>query len=107
MPKTDLTNIMNMIKIEIDRDFDENDCFKGSLTFCWNDKDKEMCKIMDNDITGNLEQLNKKSLIWIKNIKEEANWFKGEKIWITIKNKGNYFIAFWDNDVNSKQKSFC
>ena len=103
----DLTNIMEHIKVEVDLDFEPYDIFKGSVTFCWNDEDDQVDKIMTNDFTGDLRKMEKKSMMWIEEVKEDALWIEGEKLWITIKNKGDYSIAFWETNENSKLNKYA
>ena len=96
---TTLKNIMKQIEIEINVDDDDID--NHHMLFKWNDENKKVDKIMNNEYKGDLNQMKKKSLLWIEEIKKIAKWKQGEMLWINTKTYGDgHFIAWWNTDVN-------
>ena len=91
-----IENLMSNVRIEIVNG-DETTGI-GCINFIW---DEDVDDMIYDEINNSLENNNKKSLMWIKEVKQITNWKKDEKMYLSMGSNGdNYFSVCWSRKKN-------
>ena len=79
--------------------YDDGRTEKGCLTVSWDCENEKIDDLMSNEFRGDLNEMGRKNLKWIDEVKKKANWVKGDKLTLFTKTNcdGNYYV-WWNLD---------
>ena len=68
---------------------------KGRLTVSWDYENEEIDTLMGDEFRGRLDQMGRKNLMWIEEVKNRANWKKGETLTLMTKSNCDGCCYVW------------